>query len=347
MDTASEQRRDELTATTVDPAIVESVRIVYADGRHNIAPDVIAWRGNFYLTFSNGSNHVAWDHHGIIMRSDNLRDWKTIYRTSFQARDAFFAVLRDRLFMYFIVYHHPEDKEHGWVETRVTYTDDGETWSEPQRVHERGHNFWRPKVHDGRIYVASDTLIQEDGSKPDVSEESGGNADRRIVLLESTDGLAWSEVSTVTRGGTETSIHFRPDDELWVITRSRWFSRAKPPYKNWDVQRLPEGHGFAGPAVAEINGHVYVAGRYYKLPRDQGKQHATVIWKYDPAIDSFKVITALPEPGFHDLSYPAWLTVGDDTYLAYYSSHRYRETRDFDTKGSPLADIFLAKLILS
>jgi len=330
----------------VDPTIVESVRLIYADGRHNIAPDIIKWKDDYYLTFSNGSNHKQWDHHSIVMRSDNLQDWKKIYTTPHKARDSFFVALPNRLLMYHICYHNPEDKDHGWVETQVIYTDDGKTWSNPQRVHERGYNFWRPKIHNERIYVAVDTLIQEDGTKPDVAEEGGGCGDRRIMLLESRDGLSWTEVSMITRTGTETEIHFRPDGELWAITRSQWFSRAKPPYKQWRNDRLPDGHGFAGPAMIEVHDNVYVAGRYYSLPRDKGRQYATVIWKYDVAIDNFKIITALPRPGFVDTSYPAFITVDDDTYMAYYCSHRYKAIRDFATYGSSLADIFLAKLNL-
>ncbi len=332
---------------SVDPEIVESVRTVYADGRHNISPDIIEWKGKYYLTFSNGSNHIAWDHKAVIMRSDNLRDWKKIYTSSFAARDGFFAALPDRLFLYYTYFHNPEDKDKGWIECRVIYTDDGVTWSKSQLV-KRSYNFWRPKVHNGRIYVAADTLIQEDGTMPDFAEQMdpAGTKVRRVMLLESEDGLDWREVSMIKRSGQECSIHFRPDGELWAITRSKWFSRSKPPYKKWRTKELPERHGFAGAATTEINGNVYVSGRYYNMPRDKGRKYATVIWQYDPAIDNFKVITALPEPGFVDASYPAFITVDGDVYLAYYSSHRYRETRDFATRGSPLADIFLANLNL-
>jgi hypothetical protein len=65
----------------------------------------------------------------------------------------------------------------------------------------------------------------------------------------------------------------------------------------------------------------------------QWDHHATVIWKYDPSIDNFTPLTALPEPGYHDQSYPAFLTVSDDVYMAYYvlaslSRHsRFRQAR--------------------
>ena len=123
---------DDRHAERVDPTIVGSPRLIYADGRHNIAPDVTRWKGQYYLTFSNGSNHRVWDHHGIVMRCDNLRDWTKSYHTPHQARDPFFCAMPDRLLMYYIHYENPHDIEHGWppertVETKVTYTDDGET----------------------------------------------------------------------------------------------------------------------------------------------------------------------------------------------------------------------------
>lgn len=339
---------DDRHAERVDPTIVGSPRLIYADGRHNIAPDVTRWKGQYYLTFSNGSNHRVWDHRGIVMRCDNLRDWTKSYHTPHQARDPFFCAMPDRLLMYYIHYENPHDIKHGWppertVETKVTYTDDGETWSAPQRVYERGANFWRPKMRDGRIYVGADTLVQEDGTLP---EEGAWAQMRRVLLLESEDGLNWSQVSQITRAGTETELHFRPDGDLWALTRHRWFSRAKPPYTTWQTKELPRGHGFGGPAMIEVKGTVYAAGRYYNLPRDEGKNQATAIWIFDTDVDNFRLLTFMSEPGFYDQSYPTFITHNDDVYMVYYSSYRYKDIRDWEQNGAPLADIVIARLNL-
>ena len=37
----------------------------------------------------------------------------------------------------------------------VTYTDDGQTWSEPQQVYEDNFIFWKPVAHGGKIEVQS------------------------------------------------------------------------------------------------------------------------------------------------------------------------------------------------
>ncbi len=337
---AADIKVDSKTAET-GAVVIKSVERIYADGKHNAWPDITKWRGHYYIVFSSGSGHTEFDHVAVILRSSDLKNWKVAYKTAFTVGDSKLLALPDKLMVYYVYYHNPTSKE-GYVESRCFYTTDGKKWTEPRRVHKRGHNFWRPKIHNGWIYIASDTLIQPDGTMPEEAQEGGDKRLRRVLLLRSADGLEWSEVSTITRGETETSIHFRPDGELWAICRSETFARAKPPYKQWHRKPHMPGSGFGGPALVEVDGNVYAGGRFYGLPAVDGKrQYANALWKYEPELDNFKVLAILPKAGYYDSGYPGFLTVGKDLYMVYYSSHFYEEGRH-----PSHADIFLAKLNL-
>jgi hypothetical protein len=332
----------------IDPDIIESTSLVYADGRHNIAPDVTEWKGYYYLTFSNGSNHLKWDHQCVILRSKNLRDWHKIQTTAYPARDSFLVARADQLLLYYIFYDPDPDGELGpQVETRMISSVDGLNWSSPQRQFQPLHNFWRPKMHDNEIYTASDYLDTTNLQNIPIDWYHGMSEHRRVDLLRSPNGLEWTTVSNIVTGPfTETELLFRANNELWALSRPRTLSRTSPPYQDWSHAELPEDI-IGGPALIELQGTVYLAGRRYSSRTSEGKRAATVIWKHDSESDTFQPLTSLPEPGFVDTSYPAFLTVGTETFIFYYSSHRYREIRDFAQVGSPLADIFIAKLCLA
>ncbi len=347
-----------------DTSVIENVECIHSDDRHDIAPDITEWNDRYYVAFSSGSHHLIEDHVGIVLRSSDLKQWEKVLETAYQARDIKLVALPDRLLMYHMYYDYPETRESGYVErftkgektehktgyveARVTVTGDGKRWSEPRRVYEPYHNLWRPKIHDGEIYAASDWFNAEGIEVRDAGwYHGGGPAERRLVdLLCSPDGVEWNKVSTIVQGGghTETEILFVSNSELWAISRSDGFYRAKPPYKEWRYTQLIDR--IAGPAMIKVSGTIYAAGRYHGFGKGV---NATAIWRYDPRIDNFTRMVVLPEPGHYDLSYPGFLAAGDAVYMVYYSSHQHG-----DAYQSPhpekchayRADIFLAKLKL-
>ncbi len=323
-----------------DPqGIVEWVRNIYADGMHNAWPDIAHWRGNYYVVFTHGTAHNT-EGVGMVLRSSNLEEWEHIYTTSSPGVDCKLLALPDRLMFYYLYWEIGEDRN--YVEARVVYTEDGQSWSEPQRVHEPLHNFWRPKVHDGVIYVASDTL--NIGRSDYQTRAEAANPDLyRVDLLRSTDGLAWEKVSTIVEGSkvTETELVFWPDGELWALTRQNILSRARPPYLDWTHKNLGiEGGGIGGPGMIRIGNDVYAAGRFYGFLAE-GSKMATSLWKYNEAAEMFERIADLPKAAYADMGYAGFVATEDGVYVVYYSGHTYGETAE---ARSTKADIYLAKL---
>jgi len=320
-----------------DPhGIVEWGRRIYADGMHNAWPDIAYWRGNYYVVFTRGTAHNT-EGVGMVLRSSNLRDWEHIYTTSSSSLggDCKLLALPERLMLYYVVYHDPQHE--GDVETQAVYTEDGQNWSEPQRVYEPRYNFWGPKVHNGLIYVAAD--IEEDNLQ-------------RVELLRSADGLAWEKVSTIVEGSqsqvggkvTETAIAFWPDGELWALTRQNILSRARPPYTNWTNEpAFPEGNPWiGGPGMIRIGNDIYAAGRTYPVVAvsDKYDGRATSLWKSDQGTHGFEWIADLPKAAHTDTGYAGFVATEEGVYVVYYSGHAYEEEEAHMVK----TDIYLVKL---
>jgi len=344
-----------------DPhAIVEWSRKIYSNGKWNGSPDITYWRGHYYVAINQGTLHAGENDPAIVLRSEDLHQWEHVHTTDGNAVDCKLFPLPERLFFYYVYMNRPgepvvEQKPdaQNYVETRATYTDDGEHWSASQRVYEPLHNFWRPKVHDGVIYVASDYLAVDRTEYVTPVEESSPLL-CRIDLLRSSDGLEWKKVSTILKGNrhfnvTETSLVFRPDGDLWALTRQNFFSHSEPPYTTWSNRPADIiGGGIAGPSVITIGNHVYAAGRYYGYLKDHGpaftpqtNKSATSIWKCDNRDGKFERVADLPRPAYADLGYTGFVATDDGVFIVYYSGHEYGETAEARaTKG----DIFLAKL---
>ena len=347
------------------PPVVESVDCIYANGRHNTTPDITRWGDDYYVVFISGSHHVRLDHVAVVLRSPNLKDWTTVYTSPYPARDTTLLALPDKLMMYYVFFDFPDagapdyvdalyrgekrELTTGGIESRVAFTQNGKDWTEPQRVYEPNQNFWRPKVHDGNVYVASDYFKTDGIEMSNAAWYHGGGPPERscVDLLCSTDGFKWSKVSTIVEGGghTETELLFRSNGELWSVSRPDTFARSVPPYTEWRRTKLRDGF-IGGPAMVEAAGSVYAAGRY----RGMGKEiSATALWKFDPDIDNFQRIALLPEVGHYDQSYPGFAAADDAVYMVYYSSHNYPaefQSPVPDKLTAYKADIFLAKLNL-
>ena len=346
---SSEGTAESPSIESPDPqGIVEWVRNIYADGAWNATPDIAHWQGNYYVVVNQGNVHPGHDGPGMVLRSSNLQEWEQIYTTSGSAVDCKLLALPDRLMFYYLYWELGEDRN--YVETRVVYTEDGQSWSEPQRVHEPLHNFWRPRVHDGVIYVASDTLNIGRSDYQTPAEEANPDL-YRVDLLRSTDGLAWEKVSTIVAGKgrgqwgsgvTETEIVFRPDGELWALVRQNILARACPPYLDWTIWTAGTGK-IGGPAMICIGNDLYAGGRFYGLPNNKDGKHpqVTSLWKYDEAAERLERIADLPKAAYADCSYPGFVATEDGVYVVYYSGHTYGETAE---ARSTKADIYLAKL---
>ena len=348
-----------------DPnGLISWTRKVYANGQWNATPDIAWWRDHYYVSINKGTVHNGVDGPVVVLKSADLKEWELVYTTSGapgkgSAVDCKLLSLPDRLLLYYVYMNRAVDPEkpgaRSYAETRAVVTRDGENWSKSQRVYQPGHNFWKPKVRDGVIYVASDYINAGRAEYVTAAEERNPKLSR-VDLLRSTDGLVWEKVSTILKDPpwsvTETAIAFRPNGELWAFTRQDFLSRSSPPYTEWTSQR---GHvlggGIAGPEMIALGDELYLAGRFYAYlakhgPPDspQTNKFATSLLKYNKSAARFQSVADLPLASYADMGYSGFVQTKEGVFLIYYSGHAYREANlgrgDYTTQ----TDIYVSKL---
>ena len=354
-----------------DPnGVIEWTRKVYSNGQWNATPDIAHWRGHYYVCINKGTIHNGMDGPGIVLRSADLKQWDLVYTTTGSpgngsAVDCKLLALPGRLVLYYVYMRREVDPQdplgaqqpdaRNYAETRAVYTEDGKRWSKSQRVYKPGHNFWKPKVRDGVVYVTSDFVDAGRTEYITAAEEQNAKL-FRIDLLRSTDGLKWKKVSTILKDApwpvTETALTFRPDGELWAFTRQDFLSRSRPPYTEWTSARAHiAGGGIAGPEMIAIGDDVYLAGRFYAYlanhgPADspQTNKFATSLLKYHQPTGKFASIADLPLPSYADMGYSGFVESTDGVFVVYYSGHAYRQANLARGNYSTQTDIYVSKL---
>ena len=309
-------------------AQILSQRTVVRDGWHNMCTDLCFWRDTFWLVYDRTSAHSAPDGVVVLLRSADLRRWDevAVFRTPNDARDAKLAATDDELFVVCAdSYYEPAaGKVREVANPYVFASDDGYRWSAPIKMHDRNYWMWRVTVHEGTFYCA----------------EKGGE------LLSSPDGRDWTFISRIpddegseelesfrdldhrsTPHFNEADVIFRPDGELWCVSRTKrpghhsLLYTSEPPYKEWSCVDLETM--IHCPALCESGGKVYVAGR----------RNPTAPWipQHSPAgntgvfeLDRNSVTPVLALPSDGDAAYPGLVSLEPDRLIiSYYSQHAY------------------------
>ena len=130
--------------------------------QHNSNTDMIYYKDSFFLIHAQTKWHLE-DKKGalVVQKSDDAKKWQEVARITVpdtDVRDPKFAIINDRLFLYFLPNTHfdPLPRTTFW-----SVSDDGEDWKkpeelvtvtsihrvdgEPKRVTSGGWNLWRPK----------------------------------------------------------------------------------------------------------------------------------------------------------------------------------------------------------
>ncbi|MCD6563668.1 MAG: hypothetical protein J7K23_07150 [Thermoproteales archaeon] len=299
---------------------LEKLITVWADGNYNAFTDMIYWRGEYYITFRQGSAHfipdVA-DGKIMVIKSKDLEKWERIALLEVEgwdARDPKFLVLNDRLFIYTQSWS-PIKRIH---ETFVFYTDDGNKWYGPYDCGEQV--FWRPRVYEGKAYVIAYHPVESGKWRRDEEGE------RQIDLLVSSDGLHWEKVTTIYTGEyvNETDILFIGNEAIALARiekdpRKPLLLKSRHPFREWSINRL--NTVLQGPLLMEYRGKIFAIGRMYTgrggkvfLP-----DHArTGIFLLEE--NKLKLLMELPSAG--DTSYPGVVKLKNGKIaISYYSSH--------------------------
>lgn len=301
-----------LTASETKPDLtVEWTRRIYSTAgepkQYNSFTNMAKWKGRYYVVFRQAVHHGVSDSAIMLLESDDLKTWsvRELINTEHDDRDPKILASNDRLFVYSDTLL-PDNQD----EMMLTWTDDGSSWSRPEKIYQTGWQLWKPKWHDGAFYVAADCV----------------RCGHRSELLRSADGIHWESVSLISSRNlpTETAITFLPDNRLLAVIRQNieghppGFAIADPPYTNWALSS-GQGH-FSGPAVDVIGETVVVASRTvledWGLPMEPGLEHQrTALYTFDLANMSLQLQTMLPTETGGDSSYPGIQPIGNDRAL--------------------------------
>ena len=328
---------------TLAPIRVESVRVVYSDGRHNAFTDLCRYRDRFYLTFrSCPDGHMLFASSRIIvLSSDDALNWERVCVFGVperDVRDPHLLVFGDRLFVYSGTWlcggggaERRDINEHlGYG----AWTDDGRNWHGPQFLEGTyGHYIWRAATYGGKAYLC--------GRRKRGFAQTTSLAEQRAILqsalLESDDGLAWKPVGFFQESrGDETAFLFEEDGSIVALARGddahpAQICRAKPPYRDWTRVDLDRNVG--GPLLARWGDRYLAGGRKWHGPAGPV---TTLYWLAD---DRLHEIAELPSGG--DNSYPGFVQLSETRgLLSYYSSHEGSGT------GLAPSAIYLAELDL-
>lgn len=306
----------------VDPALELETWVAVGDDMHNSNTDMIRWQDHFYLIHARSPWHFASEKcHLVLHRSADAHTWEQV--ATFQVpeqdiRDPKLAVIDGRLCLYVLknVARNPEP-----YTTAVATSTDGTTWTPLKVIDQEGWLFWRPKTRDGKTWYV-----------PAYWWEHG-----KSVLLESTDGETWTQVSEIYEGdrNDETTMEFLPDGRILCTARlevsdsifgdkdaATLIAVSEPPYTNWTsvkshVTRLD------GPALFTYQDTVYALGRHNPQKPRPLRWIGSILGKKRTALYRVneKGLTHLSDlPSCGDTSYVGAVIKGDDLYASYYTN---------------------------
>ncbi|MCC6144205.1 MAG: hypothetical protein IT368_10410 [Candidatus Hydrogenedentes bacterium] len=296
---------------------------VVADGMHNSNTDLIRWKDAFWLIHASSPWHLGSKECKLVLwRSEDAHHWEqvtTISAPDSDIRDPKFMSLGDRLFLYVLL----NDGTMATPEsTSMCSSEDGRTWTAIREIEPKGWLFWRPKSFDGKTWYC-----------PAYWHEHG-----RSILLKSTDGEHWTEVSEIYSGeaNDETAIEFYPDGRMIATARLEGeadtifghpdactlIAVAQPPYTDWQrtksfVTRLD------GPRLFPYNGEIYAVARHNPEPRRFPSQPASIFAKKRTAlyrVEPERLIYLSDLPSAGDTSYAGVAIDGNIAWTCYYTS---------------------------
>lgn len=316
---------------------------VYEDGQHNAFTDLTTFGGRYYVCFRSATAHGSLDGQIRVLASEDLRTWHQIalLSTVLDDRDPKMVVHDDRLWVLGPTRtpDFPEEMVRGARAFRFQSvawsSSDGESFSPATVLEPIDHRTWRPRAHDGAVWVASHFTWPEPGEED------------HVCLWRSEDMLRWEVVSMIHEGqrANETDIEFLGDGTLVAFVRREEaagagtpFKTARPPYERWEQHDQPLD--VRGPMLTQADGTLYVCGRLMEPKPEGGSHRDTRLYR---VTDDWQLeeLAILPAPDFAperagDNSYAgSHYLGGDELLLSFYSGTGQR------------ANIYLASVDIS
>ena len=318
--------------------------------QHNSNTDMIYYQNNFYLIHAQTKWHLQ-DKHGalVIQRSTDARQWEEVARITVpntDVRDPKFAIIHGQLFLYFL----PNWRfDPGPNTTYWTVSGDGTTWATPVELtsitvkyhydngttvdHTSGNwNLWRPKTFDNvSWYVIA----------------GGRKIDKQMtVLLNSSDGINWEEVSEVYSlyGNGEPELEFTPSHGIIATLRcgslgvpgyefgnptgNTIIASSEFPYVNWSYS-----HSFItrldGSTSFSLDGRIFAVGRNQIGPAVDTGNHLSKKRTAFYEVTREKLIFLFDLPSQGDTAYTGVVLKDGQIYASYYTNPMDDNIGDF------------------
>ena len=237
-----------------------------------------------------------------VLKSETGGSWEsaaTVEERGIDLRDPKLSVTPDgRLMLLMGGCVYDDEGEYLTRAPRVSFSEDGATWSVPQKVLSEDHWLWRATWHGDRAYA--------------LSKLGEGKGPRRGFLYTSMDGIDWDWITEFKLPGvSETTLGFQPDGEMIALIRPGYIGASRPPYREWTFCETPERIG--GPNFIRLpDGSLWGSGRLLTADGARTVLARMTTSSYEPAL-------TLPSGG--DTSYAGMVWHDDLLWMSYYSSH--------------------------
>ena len=287
------------------PRIV-SVKKIWDRGPHNAFTDLIRFEGRWWCTFREAISHGNSIGTVRVIVSDDGDSWAPtaeLSEDSIDLRDPKISVMPDGRLLLLMG---GTALRNGVVATRsprVAFSDDGWSWSPPERLLAEDHWLWRITWHGDVGYC--------------VSKLGEGNNPRRGFLYRTSDALEWEWITEFILPNniwtvSETTLRIMPDGEMIALIRPNWIGTSRPPFEDWSFRQIEANLG--GPNFIRLpNGSLWASAR----GRQPDGSPITVLARMTRK--SYEPVLTLPSGG--DCSYPGMVWHEDLLWMSYYSSH--------------------------
>jgi hypothetical protein len=298
-----------------------AVRRVWDAAPHNAFTDLIRHRGEWFMTFREGSGHVATDGSIRVLASGDGTNWSSaalIKMPGQDLRDSKLSVMPDgRLHLLTCGANRITNNGPAAIhQTMAAISANGRDWSALKPVADPNVWLWRLTWHGPKAYGISYDTGKRSPEKPIASSR----------LWSTDDGLNFSVVAQplLTNGHpTEATLAFQKDGTALCLQRHdgpapshALLGTAKPPYTSWTWRDL--GTFFGGPHFIQIpDGRWIACGRIHGT--DAKRTPKTVVCELDVAAGKLVPLLTLPSGG--DTSYPGLAWHEGRLWISYYSSH--------------------------
>lgn len=294
-----------------------AVQKIWDQGAHNAFTDLVRFQDKWYCAFREGTGHAAGTGKiRVLVSADGIK-WASaalLEKDNVDLRDPHLSITPDGRLMInggaaWPPTRDPVKDHYSWV----SFSKDGKTWTDTQRVLNSWQWLWRITWHKGTGYGVAYSWEQVDKVKNYYG-----------TLYKTSDGLHYEKVSDLTiPQTTEATVRF-DGDTMHILQRrdgspnTAVFGTAQPPYTSFTWIDL--GMYYGGPNFLKApNGAWWTAGRIIK-----DKVAKTVLGRLDVKNGKLEPVLELPSGG--DTSYAGMVWHDGQLWVSYYSSHEKKSS---------------------